>query len=70
MFLFAVKNLGPVRNHVKLEIRSFVLNFNSREFSLRVPDCVVDAGYGLGRSLGIADLSCTKWLKHKLSHVR
>ena len=44
--------LGYVRNHVKLEIRSFVMNFNSRGFSLRVLYCVVDTGYGLGRSLG------------------
>ena len=43
---------GPVRNHVKLEIYSFVMNFNSRGFSLRVLYCVVDTGYGLGISLG------------------
>ena len=48
-----------MRNHVKLGV------------SLRVLYCVVDTGYGLGRSLGIADLHCrkvesTKWLKHKL----
>ena len=37
-------------NHVKLEICSFVLNFNSGGgFSLRVQCCVVDACYGLGR---------------------
>ena len=41
-----------VRNHVKLEIRSFVMNFNSGVFSLRILYCVVDTGYGLGGSLG------------------
>ena len=54
-----------MRNQVKLEIRSFVMNFNSRVFSLRILYCVVDTGYG------IADLHCqkvqnSKWLKHKL----
>ena len=38
--------------YVKLEIRLFVMNFNSRGSSLRVLYCVVDTGYGLGRSLG------------------
>ena len=46
------KSFNTVRNHVKLEIRSFVMNFNSGGFSLRVLYCVVDTGYGLGRSLG------------------
>ena len=41
-----------MRNHVKLEYCSFAMNFNSGEFSLKVPYCVVDAGYVLGRSLG------------------
>ena len=41
-----------VVNHVKLEIRSFVMNLNSGGFSLRVLYCVVDTGYGLGRPLG------------------
>ena len=41
-----------MRNHVKLEICSFVMNFNSGGFSLRLQYCVVDTGYGLGRSLG------------------
>ena len=41
-----------MRHHVKLEIRSFVMNFNSGGFSLRVLYYVVDTGYGLGRSLG------------------
>jgi hypothetical protein len=41
-----------VRNHVKLDICLFVMNFNSRGFSLRVLYCVVDTGYGLGRSVG------------------
>ena len=47
-----LKYLSSVRNHVKLEIRSFVLNFNSWGFSLRVLYCVVDTGYALGRSPG------------------
>ena len=47
-----IKYLPSVRNHVKLEIRSFVMNFNSWGFSLRVLYCVVDTGYGLGRPLG------------------
>ena len=51
--------LYRVCNHVKLEICLFVMNFNSGGFSLRVVYCVVDIGYGLGRSI-------TKWLKHKL----
>ena len=41
-----------VRNHVKLEICMFVMNFNSGEFSLGVLYCVLDTGYELGRSLG------------------
>ena len=48
----ANKKVMGVRNHVKLEIRWFVMNFNSGGFSLRVLYCVVDTGYGLGRSLG------------------
>ena len=47
-----------MRDHVKIEIGLFVVNFNSRGFSLRVPDCVLDNGYGIGRPLGIADLHC------------
>jgi hypothetical protein len=48
-----------VRNHIKIGV------------SLRVLYCVVDTCYGLGISLGIADLHCrkvesTKWLKRKL----
>ena len=48
-----------VRNHFKLGV------------SLRVLYCVVDAGYGLGRSLGDYRPACrkvesTKWFKHKL----
>ena len=54
-----------MRYHVKLEIRSFVMNFNSGGFSLRVLYCVVDTSYW-----EIADLHCwkvksTKWLKYK-----
>ena len=40
-----------VRNHVNLEIHSFVMNFNSGFFLLRVLYCVADTGYGLDRSL-------------------
>ena len=48
-----------MRNHVKLGVPLRILNY------------VVDTAYGLGKSLGIADLHCrkvesTKWLKHKL----
>ena len=42
--------IESVRNHVKLEICSFVMN--SGGFSLRILYCVVDASYGLGRPLG------------------
>ena len=47
-----------VRNHVKLGV------------SLRVLYCVVDTGYGFGRSLGdfrpaLPKGQSTKWLKHK-----
>ena len=45
-------NFTCMRNHVKLDIRSFVMNFKSAGFSLRVLYCVVDTGYGLSRSLG------------------
>ena len=60
-----------MRHHVKLEIRSFVMNFNSGGFSLRVLYYVVDTGYGLGRSLGdcrpaLPGVESTKWSKHKL----
>ena len=52
-----------VRNQVKLGV------------PLKVQYCVVDATYGICRSLGIANLHCgkvesTKWLKHKLCHIR
>ena len=47
-----LKIFCSVRNHVKLEICSFVMNFNSGGFSLRVLYCVVNTGYGLGRSMG------------------
>jgi hypothetical protein len=46
-----------VRNHVKLGV------------SLRVLYCVVDTGYGLGRSLGDCRPALPKgqkWLRHKL----
>ena len=60
-----------MRNHVKLEIRSFVMNFNSRGFSLRILYCVVDTGYGLGRSLGncipaVPEGRKYQMVKHKL----
>ena len=48
----ANKKVMGVRNHVKLEIRWFVMNFNSGGFSLRVLYCVVGTGYGLCRPLG------------------
>ena len=42
----------------------------SQGFSLRVLYCVVETGYGLGRSLGdckpALKVESTKWLKHKL----
>ena len=55
------------RNPVKLEIRSFVMNFNSRGFSLRVLYCVMDTGYGHGRpAMHSWKVESTNWLKHKL----
>ena len=59
-----------VHNHVKLEIHSFAMNFNSGYCSVWWM-----LAMGLADLLGIADLHCqkvesTKWLKHKLSHVR
>ena len=39
-----------VCNYVKLEICSFVMNFNSRAFSIRVMYFMGDTGYGLCRS--------------------
>ena len=45
-----------VRNHVKLGI------------SLRVPYCVVDAGYGLGRSLGDCRPALPKGRKYQMVH--
>ena len=50
--IWLFKKKSHVHNQVKLEIRSFVMNFNRWEFSLRVLYCVVDTVYGLGRSLG------------------
>ena len=61
-----VTNLHCVRNPVKLEIRSFVMNFNSRGFSLRVLYCVVDTGYGLGRPLGDFRPTLTKGQKYQM----
>ena len=55
-----------VCNHVKLEVPLFVINFNSRGFSLRVLYCVVDAGYGLGRSLGDCGPALPKGQKHQM----
>ena len=43
-----------VRNHVKLGV------------SLRVPYCVVDAGYGLGRSLGDCRPALPKGQKYQI----
>ena len=64
--LFKNTNLGGVRNHFKLEIRSFVMNFNSGGFSLRVLYCVVDTGYGLGRSLGDCRPALPKGQKYQM----
>ena len=47
-----VFNLLDVRNHIKLEIHSFVMNFNS-------------GGYGLA-DLHCRKVESTRWLKHKL----
>ena len=67
-------NISPfsVPNHVKLEIRSFFMNFNRRGFSLK--GIVLMWGIlakGLADLWEIADLHClkvqsTKWLKRKL----
>ena len=65
-----------MRNHVKLEIRSFVMNFNSGVFSLRALYSVVDTGYGLGRSLGDCRPALPEGRKNQMdkiqteSHVR
>ena len=65
-----------MRNPVKLEICSFVMNFKSGEFSLRILYCVVDTGYGLGRSLGDFRPALPKGQKYQMvktqaeSHVR
>ena len=48
-----------MRNHVKLEICSIVMNFSSGGFSVWVPYYVVDSSYGLGRSLGLVDTLVT-----------
>ena len=67
-------NILSVRNPFKLEIRSFVMNFNSGGFSLRLLYRVVDTGMGLADLWWIADMHCrkvesTKWLKHKLRAI-
>ena len=52
-------------DHVKLEIRSFVMNFNSGGFSLRVLYCVVDTGYWVIADLHWQKVKSSKWLKYK-----
>ena len=61
-----LSDILTVRNHVKLEIRSFVMNFNSEGFSLRILYCVVDTGYGLGRSLGDCRPALPKGRKYQM----
>ena len=53
-------------NHVKLELCSFFMNFNSEGFSLRILYFVVDTGYGLCRSLGDCRLAFPKGLKYQI----
>ena len=56
-----------MRNHIKLEIRLFVMNFNSRGFSLRVQYCLVNNGYGNEDCrFELTKGKINKWLKHKL----
>ena len=56
--------LKSVRNHIKLEICSFVMNFNSGEFSLRVRQAWGTVLWILDRDLadlwGVADMHCQK----------
>ena len=52
--------------HVKLEIRLFVMNFNSRGFSLRILYCVVDTGYGLAGSLWACRPALLKGQKYQM----
>ena len=59
-------NFTCMRNHVKLDIRSFVMNFKSAGFSLRVLYCVVDTGYGLSRSLGDCRPALPKGRKYQM----
>ena len=54
-----------MRNHVELEIRSFV-NSAAGGFSLRVLYCVVDTGYGLGRSLRDCRLALPEGPKYQM----
>jgi hypothetical protein len=62
--VLGIYNFDCVRNHVKLGV------------SLRVLYCVVDTGYGLGRSLGDCRPALPKGGKYKMvktqteSHVR
>jgi hypothetical protein len=56
-----------MRNHVKLEIWSFVMNFNCRGLSLRVLYYEVNTGYGqISGGMHCRKIESTKWLKHKL----
>ena len=65
-----------VRNHVKLEIHLFLMNFNSGGVSLRILHCVVDTGYELGGYLGDCRPALPKGQKYQMvktqtkSHIR
>ena len=71
-------NMGckGLRNHVKLKICSFVINFNSGGVFSKVLYCVVETGYILGRSLGDCRLALLEGRKYQMvktqteSHVR
>ena len=51
---------------MQLEIRSFVMNFNSGGFSLRIPYCVVDTVFGLGGYLGDCRPALPKGRKYQM----
>ena len=63
--LSKMSKLG-VRNHVKLEICSFVINFQEWGFSLRILYCMVGNGYGLGGSLGVCRPALPKGWKYQM----
>ena len=62
--------------HAKLEISSFVMNFNNRGFSLRVLCFMVNTGNGLATSLGDYRTALPEGRKYQMvktqteSHVR